>query len=153
MRRAPRSPGQPLFGRHLLEVSLLQGGSVLLLLIALFIVALHRAQDEKDARALAFTTLIVANLGLIFANRSSTRTALEALRVPNRALWWVVVGIFLLLGLVLYVPVLRTLFTISILHPGDIAVYLAAGLASVGWLELVKALDRRRSVRAERAAG
>ena len=153
MRRPPRSPGQPLFGRHLVERSLLQGGSVLLVLIAVFLVALHRAQDEQDARALAFTTLIVANLALIFVNRSSTRTPLDALRVPNRALWWVVGGTVLLLGLVLSVPVLRTLFSISVLHPEDIAICIAAGLASVGWLELVKVLDRRRSARAESAAG
>jgi Ca2+-transporting ATPase len=152
MRRSPRSPGQPVFGRHLLERSLLQGGSVLLVLIAVFLLALHRSQDAQDARALAFTTLIVANLALIFVNRSSNRTALEALRVPNRALWWIVGGTFLLLGLVLYVPVLRTLFSISMLHPADIAICLTTALASVGSLELVKMLDQRRTVQAERAA-
>ena len=96
------------------------------MLVAVFLVALHRGQGEADARALTFTTLIVANLGLIFVNRSSTRPALEAMRVPNRALWWVVGGTFLLLGLVLYVPVLRTLFRISLLHPADIAICFAA---------------------------
>jgi Ca2+-transporting ATPase len=153
MRRSPRSPGQPLFGRHLLGRSLLQGGSVLLVLMAVFLLVLHRARDDENARGLAFTTLIVANLALIFVNRSSTRTALQALRVPNRALWWIVGGTFLLLGLVLYVPVLRTLFSISMLHADDIAICFAAALASVGWLELVKMLDQRRTVSAERAAG
>jgi Ca2+-transporting ATPase len=152
MCRKPRSPGQRLFGRHLLETSLLRGGSVLLMLVAVFVVALYRGQGEANARALGFTTLIVANLGLIFVNRSSTRPALEAMRVPNRALWWVVGGTVLLLALVLSVPVLRTLFSISVLHPAEIAICVAAGLASAGWLEVVKMLDRWRSRRPELAA-
>ena len=152
MCRKPRSPGQRLFGRHLLATSLLRGGSVLLVLVAVFVVALYRGQGEADARALGFTTLIVANLGLIFVNRSSTRPALEAMRVPNRALWWIVGGTLLLLALVLYVPVLRTLFSIDLLHPPDIAICFAGGIASVGWLEVVKMLDRWRSQRPERAA-
>ena len=152
MCRKPRSPGQRLFGRHLLETSLLRGGSVLLMLVAVFVVALYRGQGEANARALGFTTLIVANLGLIFVNRSSTRPALEAMRVPNRALWWVVGGTVLLLALVLSVPVLRTLFSISVLHPADIAICVAGGLASIGWLEVVKMVDRWRSRRPELAA-
>ena len=121
-------------------------------MLAVFLVALYRGQGEANARALTFTTLIVANLGLIFVNRSSTRPALEAMRTPNRALWWVVGGALVLLGLVLYVPVLRTLFSISVLHPADIAICVAAGLASVGWFEVVKMLDRWRSQRPARAA-
>ena len=129
-----------------------RGAASCSVLVAVFVVALYRGQGEANARALGFTTLIVANLGLIFVNRSSTRPALEAMRVPNRALWWVVGGTVLLLGLVLYVPVLRTLFSISLLHPPDIAICFAAGIASVGWLEVVKMLDRWRSRRPARAA-
>ena len=41
---------------------------------------------------MTFTTLIVANLGLILVNRSWTRTILGTLRAPNAALWWVLGG-------------------------------------------------------------
>ena len=71
---------------------------------------LASGQSEGEARALAYTTLIIANLGLILTNRSWTRTVWQTLRTPNTALWWVLGGASIFLGLVLYVPFLRSLF-------------------------------------------
>jgi P-type Ca2+ transporter type 2C len=85
-----------------------------------------------DARALAFTTLILANLGLIWTNRSRTRTVLETLRSPNTALWWVTIGALVFLGLVLYNPFLRELFQFSTLHALDLAI--CSGAAALGVL-------------------
>ena len=45
-----------------------------------------------EARTLTFTTLIVANLGLILTNRSWSRTILATFRSPNAALGWVMGG-------------------------------------------------------------
>src|SRR5262249_46713946 len=89
MRRPPRRPGRPLFTRRLLTTGLVQGAAVLLVVLPVFGVALARHQGERDARALAFTTLIVANLALIFTNRSWSRTFSESLRTPNAASRWV----------------------------------------------------------------
>ena len=83
---------------------------------------------HSDAIALSFTTLVVANLGLIFANRSWTRTIWSTLRTPNAALWWVIGGTTFFLGLALYVPFLRDLFHFSTLHPDDLALCLAGGV-------------------------
>ncbi len=105
--------------------------------------ALYGWQDEQDAKAVSFTTLVLANLGLIFANRSWSRTILSTLRTPNPALWWVVGGTVFFLGLVLYVPFLRDLFHFSILHPDDLAICLAGGVVSILWFEGFKALKRR----------
>jgi Ca2+-transporting ATPase len=133
MRRRPRSPSEGLFGVALLRLSLLRGTSVLVTLLTLFLVAIARGQGEADARTLTFTTLIVANLALILVYRSSTRSVLETIRAPNRA-WWAIAALtLLLLGLVLYVPALRTLFSLSLLHPLDVAICLCAGLASAAW--------------------
>ncbi len=143
MRRPPRNPQEPLFGSRTLALGLLQGGSVLLIVLAVFLVALYGWHNELDARAVCFTTLVVANLGLILANRSWSRTILATLRTPNPALWWVFGGTLLFLGLVLYVPFLRDLFHFSTLHPDDLALCLASGLVSVLWFECIKALKQR----------
>jgi Ca2+-transporting ATPase len=45
---------------------------------------LYQDHGERDARALTFTTLIVANLCLILTNRSWTRTILGSLGFPIR---------------------------------------------------------------------
>src|SRR5574340_60054 len=144
MRRPPRPVAEPLFVRRMIGLGLLQGVGVLLSVLAVFAVALQRSQGEAEARALAFSTLVVANLGLIFTNRSWTRTIAATLRFPNAALWWVTGGALLFLGLTLYVPGLRELFRFAALQPADLALCLAAGVASILWFEALKLFRRRR---------
>jgi Ca2+-transporting ATPase len=120
---------------------------VLVILVAMYGVALRRGQGEQEARALAFTTLIIANLGLILTNRSWSRTMLGTLRSRNAALWWVVGGALVFLGLVLYVPFLRELFRFSKLHFEDLALCLTAGAISIIWFELFKVISQHKSAR------
>jgi Ca2+-transporting ATPase len=145
MNRPPRNPQEPLFGRKTLVISLLQGASVLAIVLVVFGIALYRGLGENEARALSFTTLIVANLGLILTNRSWTRTIAATLRTPNRALWWVVGGATVFLALVLYVPFLRDLFQFAALDLTELVVCFAAGTASIAWFEVTKLLNRRKS--------
>ncbi len=70
MRRPPRSPEEPLFGRRTLLISLLQGLSVLIFVGLVFGFSHWRGQSDAEARALAFTTLVISNLALILTNRS-----------------------------------------------------------------------------------
>ena len=145
MLRPPRNPAEPLFNRKTVGLSLLQGFSILVILVVIFSLALYRGDGELDARALTFTTLIIANLGLIIANRSWYKTALASLRSRNAALWWVVGGALIFLGLVLYLPFLRQLFHFSFLHPIDLGICLVGGLASIIWFEILKAMRKVRN--------
>ena len=122
-------------------MSLLQGASVLLIVLAVFGVAPYRGQGELEARALTFTTLIIANLGLILTNRSWSRTILSTLRSPNTALWWVLGGAAVFLGAVLYIPALRSLFRLSTLHFIDLLICLSAGAVSIMWFEGLKMVN------------
>ncbi len=147
MMRPPRDPKAPLYGRHLIGLGVLQGAVVLAILLAVFVVALRQGRGEAEARSLAFATLVVANLALIFVNRSWRRSFVQSLRSPNKALWWVIGGGLVLLFVVLEVPVLRDLFRFSTLHADDVALTIGAGLVSVAWFEIIKsvALRRRRA--------
>jgi Ca2+-transporting ATPase len=145
MTRPPRRPDAPLFGKRTVILSLLQGMSVLAMLLLVYVISLKRGQSEVDSRALTFTTLIIANLGLIFVNRSWSRTVLATLRSPNTALWWVTGGAVVLLGLVLYIPFLRDLFRFSVLHPIDIFICVTAGVVSVLWFEVMKMANHREN--------
>jgi P-type Ca2+ transporter type 2C len=138
MARPPRDPKEPLFGRRALELSLLQGLSVLVIVMAVFAVSLYRGQGEAEARALTYTTLIIANLGLILANRSWSRTILATLSSPNPALWWVVSGALIFLAMAIYVPFLRELFSFAYLHLIDVAICFMAGISSILWFEALK---------------
>jgi len=145
MRRPPRNPNEPLFGLRTWSVSLFQGLGVLVIMVALYGFALYRGQPDSEARALAFTTLIIANIGLILINRSWAHSVVTTLRSPNAALWWVIGGAVVLLGLVLYVPVLRELFRFGELHWIDLGVCLLAGAGSILWFEAFKVLSQLRA--------
>ncbi|RPI35634.1 MAG: cation-translocating P-type ATPase, partial [Nitrospiraceae bacterium] len=145
MRRRPRNPKEPLFGLRSIGISLLQGVSVLAIVATVFVIALYRGLGELDARGLTFTTLVIANLGLIFSNRSWSRTILSTLRSPNPALWWISGGTLLFLGLILYTPFLRQLFHFSKLHPIDLLICFSAGAVSILWFELLKAFNGQKN--------
>jgi Ca2+-transporting ATPase len=144
MARRPRDPRKPLFGRRTVALSLLQGLCVLIIVLAVFAVSLFRGQGEMEARALTYTTLIIANLGLILTNRSWSGTILETLRAPNPALWWVIGGALIFLTLVLYVPFLRDLFQFAPLDFLEIAIAFMAGITSILWFEGLKLFSRQR---------
>jgi Ca2+-transporting ATPase len=146
MRRPPRSLRDPMFNKRTIAFSLLQGASVLGIVLAVFLITMRRGPGEEEARALSFTTLIVANLGLILTNRSWSRTVLETLRVPNTAFWAVLAGALFFLGCVIYVPFLRELFRFSYLHPDDLAICLIAGAVSVLWFEGFKVINRGKNI-------
>ena len=143
MRRPPRDPAAPLFGHRILGVGLLQGASAFLVVLAIYLSALWGWLNASDAIALSFTTLVIANLGLIFANRSWTRTIWSTLLTPNPALWWVIGGTTFFLSLALYVPFLRDLFHFSTLHLNDLVLCLAAGLLSILWFERLKVIKQK----------
>jgi Ca2+-transporting ATPase len=109
---------------------------------------MHSGKGEFEARTLCFTTLIIANLGLILTNRSWTRTIITVLKTPNTAFWWIISGAACVMGLVLALPFMRSLFHFDLLHPDDIALCLAAGLASVLWFEVYKMFKARADSRA-----
>ena len=61
MRRPPRDPQLPLFDHRTLLLSFLQGASVLVIALGVFIIAHLRGEPETNTRALTFTTFIIAN--------------------------------------------------------------------------------------------
>jgi Ca2+-transporting ATPase len=138
MRRPPRDPREPLFSTRSVLSSVLQGISVLAIVVLVFCIAWYLQRGENEARALAYTTLIVANLGLILTNRSRTRTILETLRTPNTALWWVLGGATVFLSAVLSIAPLRDIFNFAPLHPPDLAICLGAGVLAILGFEVAK---------------
>lgn len=143
MKRPPRNPQKPMFSGQLITLSLLQGVSVLVSVLAIFLLSLSLGRSEPTVRAMTFTTLVFANLALIFVNRSQSRTVLATLRARNVAFWWVMAGGLLLLALVLSVPFLRDLFSFSQLTPTDLLICLGTGIISILWFEVAKLLRRR----------
>ena len=146
MTRPPRSLSDPLFNKRTVALSLLQGLFVLIIVTVVFRLALYRGLNPAEARALTFTTLVLANLGLILINRSWTRTIIDTLRSPNRALLWVFGGALVFLGLVLYVPALQQVFKFKPLGFVDVAISIGAAVLSIAWFEVFKLFNKRKGV-------
>jgi P-type Ca2+ transporter type 2C len=143
MKRPPKKIDAPLFDRRAILLSVLQGFVVLLVVLAIYRIAPTLGESEAQARALAFTTLVLANLGLVYTNRSWSRTIPEMLKTPNSALVWVSAAALFFLGLALYVPFLASIFRFGPLHLPDLAICLAASAVSILWFEVLKIINRR----------
>jgi P-type Ca2+ transporter type 2C len=139
MRRPPRQPDAHLLNGPLLLTSVLQGLGVFAAVWVLYGGALHMGVGEQQARAMAFTTIVLGNLGLILANRSQD-SILRAARRSNPALWWVIGATLVALALVLSVPLLRGLFRFGALGALELLLCVGAAVLALAWFEIYKAL-------------
>jgi Ca2+-transporting ATPase len=89
MQQPPRRPDEALLDRRTMGAALLQGVLVLLLVAGAYGWALG-ALLEPAARSLGYAVLVLANLGLIFANLSNRRNLAQALaaRTGPSGWWW-----------------------------------------------------------------
>jgi P-type Ca2+ transporter type 2C len=147
MQHRPRAVEEPLFSRRMLLTSVAQGVGVLLTVLVVYLWSVFAGLGDTNVRALTFTALVVANLGLIFVNRSWTYTVFARLGTRNAALWWVTGGTVACLVALLSFPATRELFRFSVMHPIDIFVAVGAGMLSVAWFEVYKVIARRRGLR------
>jgi Ca2+-transporting ATPase len=131
MRRPPRRLNDPLFGRPMVMRSFFQGLSVLAIVFTVFVIVMTISQNESEARAASFATLVIANLGLISSNRDWTQSFFKTVRTRNMALWWVSGGTVLFLFLALTIPSLQSLFRFAPLHAIDFILGLGAGVLSI----------------------
>ncbi len=148
MRRPPRKPTDSLFNLKTVGVSLMQGAGVLGIILGVMAAAQAMGHPVDDSQcAMMFTTLVIANICLILANRSWNRTAISMLREPNKALWWVVGGAAIGMSLILNLPFFRQLFHFTALNWEALSVCAVAGLFSLAWVEILKlSAFRRRPV-------
>jgi Ca2+-transporting ATPase len=137
MKRPPRRHGT-LLDRRLLNLSLIQGFSILLMVISAFIIAGLLGRSEGQIRAFTFTSLIFANIFLVLSSRSWTQALLQSLLKKNPTVWWIMGSTLILLLLINFQPGLNSLFKFSPLPPADLALAFVLGLISIIWHEIYK---------------
>ena len=138
MRRPPRRVDAPLFTRRVLLVSALQGAAILVASMACFRIGLDHTGNDASARAMAFTTLIAGNVGLILVNRTWQASVLSILTTRNWAAWAVIAGAILTLAAALSIPFFRGLFRFGPVGLHDLLLATGAGIASLAWFEILK---------------
>jgi Ca2+-transporting ATPase len=147
MERPPRPPAERLFERHAIVVAMLQGAFALAIVLLVLAASVRAGYADDRSRSLVFATLVATNLALILADRSSSRSALAMVRVPNAALWWVVGGAFCLLVLSLSVAPVRALFRFGVMSGLDLVIVLAAATGALLGFEMLKRIHVRGAAR------
>jgi P-type Ca2+ transporter type 2C len=144
MQRPPRASSARLFDYQVLMHGALQGALLLVVVLAIFGFTLYRGLGANEARALTFTTLVLASIGLIFTNRSWSKPAWATLQSPNPALWWVTSSTLSLIALVVFLPVLNNLFSFSKLHADDVVLCVLIGISTFALFEIFKRFRTQR---------
>jgi len=141
MNRPPRKLGEPLFGKRPLLISLMQGLGVLVAVFFVFFLAVYSGRTEGQTRALAFLTIVIANLSLIVANLSAGNP-LKVFTNGNKAFRFIFIGTLATLALVLFLPLLREVFHFDPVGISDILPAIIAGILGAFWLEPFKLFFR-----------
>ena len=115
MKRKPRSGKEKLFNKKMILTGSFQGLSVLILVLLIYVIAVYKGLDDNTVRTIAFITLTVGNVGLVFTNRSDKNIFVTANRSVNKAFISVSVFATIFLLLTVYVPYLRDIFQFAIL--------------------------------------
>lgn len=101
MQRPPRPPGQPLLGGRVILGSLAHGGGMFALVVAIYAFGVFLSLPATQLGALAFTSVVSGNLGLILMYRAGA-SPLASLKQRNGAFWAVSLAALSLLVIVTF---------------------------------------------------
>lgn len=138
MTSKPRRSDKHLFDREILARGLIQGGGLLVLLILFYVQVRSSTKSDDIARTTTFLTLVLSNLGLIYANRSWSQPSWATQGKGNRSFAWISLSASLLLLLALLSGAVRKIFAFSL---PDLTLLLACGIVvtlAFSWFEIVK---------------
>lgn len=111
MSRPPKSRKEAFFTGRKIFVSCMQGVTILLIVLAIYMLGLYYWQLEVgEVRAMSFIALITGNIGIILSNRSWSKNIFQILKTRNSTVKWVVGSAILFLILANVVPFLQGLF-------------------------------------------
>jgi len=124
--------------------SLVQGLAVLLPALLLVWMARREGLDLGHQRTVAFVALVVGNLAAILANRTARGSFVRALGRRNPALAWLLFGVTVALGGMLFIPPARSLFEFASLDSTELLQAVAWGALPVLALDLLRSAFPRR---------
>jgi len=143
MKRPPRKLDEQVLDRKTFLFALIQGIVVLCVVLAVFMISLASGHSEGRSRAITFTSLIVANIGLIFVNRSMSRSIFSK-TLLNKPLIFVTAGALFFLSIINFNPWLRQMFKFETIDFHDTVMCVIAAICSTLWFEGIKYFMRKK---------
>jgi Ca2+-transporting ATPase len=147
MHQVPRNRTAGLFSGKEVVLSIVQGIVIAAGSMTLYYYFMQEGASLEETRTIVFTTLILSNVFLTYADRSFTETIWHTSRYKNKLAPVVAIASFLFLLLLHNVPLMRDLFKLDVIKPGQGWVCLGIAFASVMWFELYKAIFVKQKVK------
>jgi Ca2+-transporting ATPase len=147
MSRPPQKYDEPFFGIQKILLSCSQGIGILIIVFVVYLYCLKTGYSVAEVRALAFTTLITANIAVILSNRSWSRNIFQILATRNKTVKYVAGGAAFFMVLILNIPFLLNLFQFEKISLTEALFCILAGLSSIIWFEIYKVFNHSRKAK------
>ena len=149
MNRKPNKPGKGVFTKGMTWRIIYQGVMIGLLTLGAFMIGLATTTEPIDGltldeskievgQTMAFVTLAFSELVHVFNIRNNKKSIFKTKVFNNSKLIWAVLGSALLMGIILAVPALRTIFSIPALPTENILELIALVISPLIIVELFK---------------
>ena len=142
MKRPPRNPRTGIFTRPVVTLMLLGGVWSAIINLSLFIWALNSGRGIQEAMTMTFVSLVLIQFFKAYNFRSDRHSVLRR-PFANKWLNIAIVWELLLLGLIVYVPLLERTFGTYGLTLRDWLIIIAAAITVSPVLEFAKWMERR----------
>jgi len=142
MKRPPRNPRTGIFTRPVVTLMLLGGIWSAVINLGLFIWALNSGRSVQEAMTMTFVSLVLIQFFKAYNFRSDRHSVLRK-PFANKWLNIAIIWELLLLGLIIYVPVLERTFGTYGLTLKDWLIIIGAALTVSPVLEFAKWMERR----------
>ena len=138
IQQTPRARNSGLFTGEELLISVVQGIIIASAGLLLYYYFMNHGASLEQTRTIVFTTLILSNVFLTFADRSFTKTMYYTSRFKNNLAPVILVISAFFLAVLHGVPAVRNLFQLTAITPGQFGLCFGVAFASVMWFEVYK---------------
>ncbi len=135
---SPRDRKMGLFLEDELLISIVQGIIIAGGVLTLYYFFMENNYSVAETRTIVFTTLILSNILLTFANRSFNENITKTIFYKNNlAPWLIIISVFFLAAIHL-IPFIRDIFQLTPITMSNFWLCIAVAFAAVMWFEVYK---------------
>jgi P-type Ca2+ transporter type 2C len=143
MNNPPRKISDTFFSWQELSTSIIQGLMITGATLGLGFYLMKDGQSIETVRTVIFSTLVFSNVFLTLVNRSFYYSVFQTIRYPNKLIPLILCISILLMGLMLTVPAIQSVFDFESIHISLIIISLIVSFLAVFWIELWKIRRRK----------
>jgi Ca2+-transporting ATPase len=144
MKRSPRNPNFSWFNVENLSMAIMQGIGISALLTVCYISLLGSENNTSLANTVVFAFLAISNLMLILVNRSSNKSIVQILKVPNPSQKWIFIWVITAFMMLISIPNLREKWAFTNINMLTAISLVAVTFLGLAWCELMKWFYKRK---------